>query len=360
MRATAFVLVGALAVLAFVQCTPVPLGDGKRRVIAHELIDEVIVPTLDDVLAQAQAQTAAMSALASAPSAETLAAAREAWRAARVPWKQSEAFAFGPATDLRLAVAIDQTPIDPAKLELLLASPDPITEATIANTGANAKGFHALEYLLFGDDATVLAGFAEPRRRELVVALAQNLEHEARALREAWVGDYAIRMAEPGAANTEFPTIQSVIDTLVNESVFLAEVIANTRLGKPLGVTTGGVPDPSLQESGPSDNSTLDIANELRSIRAIYVGSRTGQGDRGISALIDERSPATDRAVRDALDAADAAVAAIPRPFATALVELRPEVTAAHEAVKELKRVLATEVVGTLGATLKFNDNDGD
>ena len=53
-------------------------------------------------------------------------------------------------------------------------------------------------------------------------------------------------------------------------------------------------------------------------------------------------------------------VAAIPVPYRSALVDQRLEVAAAHAAVKELKRILATEVIGSLGATLKFNANDGD
>jgi hypothetical protein len=35
-------------------------------------------------------------------------------------------------------------------------------------------------------------------------------------------------------------------------------------------------------------------------------------------------------------------------------------VQAAYEAMKSLKRVFATEVLSSLGASLKFSDNDGD
>jgi predicted lipoprotein len=60
------------------------------------------------------------------------------------------------------------------------------------------------------------------------------------------------------------------------------------------------------------------------------------------------------------LDAATTAVAAIPEPFTAALNDSPETVTAAYDAMKALKRVLATEVLSSLGASLKFSDNDGD
>ena len=68
----------------------------------------------------------------------------------------------------------------------------------------------------------------------------------------------------------------------------------------------------------------------------------------------------TDLAVRTAIGDAASLVEAIPRPYRTALVDQRASVEAAYESVKALKRLLATEVVGVMGTTLKFNDNDGD
>ena len=51
----------------------------------------------EDSLATARSLSAAIDALIAAPTADTLAAAREAWRAARIPYQQTEAFRFGNA-----------------------------------------------------------------------------------------------------------------------------------------------------------------------------------------------------------------------------------------------------------------------
>ena len=55
----------------------------------------IAAATYGDSLATAQALQVAVDALIAAPSEETLAAAKSAWLAARVPYQQTEAFRFG-------------------------------------------------------------------------------------------------------------------------------------------------------------------------------------------------------------------------------------------------------------------------
>lgn len=361
-----FVGLGVMALVAaavLVACV-VPLGDGKRRIVAGELTAEIIVPTYDEVVERTSELATATHAFVASPDAGTLAALQAAWRAARVPWKQTDAFRFGPQAMQSLATAIDQVPVDPPKIDAELAGTATLDTAYIGGLGANKKGFHTIEYFTFGaDDAAVLALLTSdalaPRRRDYLLACADHLAATAVQLRDAWVG-YAAQLADPGADNASFPTIKASIDALVNESVFQAEVIADARIGKPMGTATGGTPQPALQESAPSDNSIADMTATLIGIRNIYFGTRTGEPGKGIGGLVIAANPATDRDVRAALATAFTAVEQIPRPYTQALVDRRPEVMAAYTALQDLQRVLATEVIATLGATLKFNDNDGD
>jgi uncharacterized protein len=365
----AFAGLALLVVLSDAACGPVPLPDGERKVLLRELSTNIVLPAYQELDARAEVLRLAVRGLAEAPSLETLGAAQQAWRDARAPWKESEAFAFGPAMELRLAVAIDQWPVEAQRIEDELAGSAVFTDSYVNSLGANRKGFHSIEYLLFSaaGNAAALTSLSGPeraptRRREYLVALADNLRRKATALRDAWSseGGYFTRFTEPGRAESVFPTVKGALDTFVNESVFLAELIADAKLGKPLGNGSGGTPLPALEESGPSDNSGADMLGNLRSIRSIYLGTRDGTRGMGLTALVAKKSPATDAAVRRALEEAMRRVEAIPRPYRTSLFEHRAEIEAAYAAVKELKVLLATEVVALLGATLKFNDNDGD
>ena len=143
----------------------------------------------EDSLITARTLQSAVDALIAAPSAEALEAARKAWLAARVPYQQSEVFRFGnaivddwegkvnawpldeglidyvdasyggPSDENTLAAlnvianpqfelsgkAIDASAITPALLENTLHEADGV-EANVAT------GYHAIEFLLWGQD----------------------------------------------------------------------------------------------------------------------------------------------------------------------------------------------------------------
>jgi putative iron-regulated protein len=350
-------------------CAPQSLPDGERRVALEHTTEHVILPTYAELAASTSELSRLLGDLALAPEDAQLADIREAYLATRAPLEESQAFSFGPAQELRSAAALDQQPVDPAKIDAELEGEAALTPRYLLSIGANKRGLHGIEYLLFPESdaaleqALLAAGEAGARRREYLASAAQIVADSALALQAAWhpsAAGYATKFSEPGAPGSVSPDVQSGLDTLLNQAVFLSEVVANTKLGKPLGAATGGEIDPAAQESERSGASITDALGNLRGVRNVYFGSRDGSVAPSLSSLVRSKSPSADLHARQALGAAEASLLAIPEPLTDALVEAPETVSAAFEAVKTLKRVLATEVLGTLGASLKFNDNDGD
>jgi predicted lipoprotein len=355
--------------LALLGCAPVPLSDGERRVALRGTTERVIVPTYTELAERARDLAERLDELAAAPGLDELQGARESYRAVRAPLGEAAALDFGPAEELHASAALDQSPIDTAKLEVELAANTEITAESVRLLGANKRGLHAIEYLLFPDDdaeleASLLADDeAGQRRRAFASAAASVVVQNAEALLEAWAqgeGDYARRFSEPGAPDSVSPGVQAGLDTLLNQTVVLSEVLANVKLGKPLGVTTGTGVDVEAQESARAGASLSDMRANLRGIQNVYFGARGAESEPSLSTLVRAKSPSADRNCRAALRAAEAALEAVPEPFSTALTDAPERVRAAYDAIKDLKRVLATEVLGSLGASLKFSDNDGD
>jgi predicted lipoprotein len=304
-----------------------------------------------------------------APEPALLSDIRQAYLATRGPLGESQAFGFGPADELRSVAGIDQQPIDTVKVDAELEGTAELTPQYLSSVGANKRGLHAIEYLLFPQDDAELEGAlldvndAGERRRQFLSAAAALVAQNADALHDAWTpegGDYGRRFSEPGGADSVSPDVQAGLDMLLNQAVFLSEVVANSKLGKPLGAATGGVIDPSAQESERSGASLTDALGNLHGVRNVYLGARDGNIGPSLSALVRAKSPATDLRARQALADAEASLLALPEPLTLALADSPELVSAAFESLKTLKRVLATEVLGTLGASLKFNDNDGD
>jgi predicted lipoprotein len=347
-------------------CAPEPLPDGERRVALAHTTEHVILPTYRELVATTDELASLLDELASSPEEVPLSDVREAYLATRAPLEESQAFAFGPAEELRSAAALDQQPIDPAKIDAELEGDAELSARHLRSIGANKRGLHGIEYLLFPEaDAALQQALLDPgeagaRRRQYLASAAQIVAASALELQSAWDPDFGRRFSEPGESFSVSPDVQSGLDTLLNQAVFLSEVLANTKLGKPLGAASGGEIDPAAQESERSGASLADALGNLRGVRNVYFGTRDGSVGPSLSSLVRVKSPSADQHARDALAAAEASLLAVPEPLTDALLDAPETVTAAYEAVKTLKRVLATEVLGTLGASLKFNDNDGD
>lgn len=124
----------------------------------------------EDTLAAAKEMQAAIDAFLAAPSADTLAAARKSWLAARESYGQTEAFRFygGPIDDDKGPEGrINAWPLDESYVDAVRGKPgsglinDPKFRITKADLGrANERGgeenvstgWHAIEFLLWGQD----------------------------------------------------------------------------------------------------------------------------------------------------------------------------------------------------------------
>lgn len=360
----ALAAVGAI-VAVIAACVDIPVGDGPRKRMLRDVAENVIAEDLEELATGAAMLRDAVDALVVIPDQARLDAAQRAWRDARAPWQESLVFRVGPVMEQLFDSRMDQWPVDRARIESEVAGTAELTTAYVAGLGANKKGFHAVEELLFdadGGDAAVLAalttGANADRRRTYVLAAATVLATDAAALDNAWRADggaFVVSVSDIGGAGP-FATVKEATDAVVNEMVFLSELVADVRLGKPMGKQAGGTPQLDQIVSTPSDGAIDDMLANLRGIEAAFDGMDAG----GLGALVERASPTTARRVRNELAAAQAAVAAIPRPFAASVAAQAPQVEAAYQATRALRLTLATEVIAVLGATLSFNDNDGD
>jgi len=122
--------------------------------LAAKVVDNVIVPGYERLNKKASELVEALTALKNNPTAATVTVARNAWRAAREPWEASEGHIFGPVDTLGVDPKVDSWPVDKNQLDGALGGYDPEL-SNIDGFPVTMKGFHAIEYLLFGDGTTL-------------------------------------------------------------------------------------------------------------------------------------------------------------------------------------------------------------
>jgi predicted lipoprotein len=344
-------------------------ADEDRAQMLRDLVANVIEPTYAELAAASDALAEAAGALRDEPSSSTLAAAQEAWRAARALRKQSEAFLFGPGDDLELTGGvIDSPPADGAKIDALITGDLAIDGARVARLGANQRGFPALEHLLFDSGApdAVLARLEEKelgaRRLALIVSLAEDLAAKCHAVADAWGGDdgFGHQLAEAGIDSEIYRRQSDGVDELVTGLLYAAELMVMSKLAKPLGVDSDGQAHPEYEEAPRSDASLDHLRDNLRGIQAIYSGERGAAQGRGLAQAVRAQNPAVAERFESALGEALAAIDAVGTPFRVALIEDRPALERVYEAVRAVKQGVQMELAGALGASIGFGFSDTD
>jgi predicted lipoprotein len=340
---------------------------GERGQMLQNTAANIILPAYRELAGEADRFAAAARQFATSPNLPMLRASRRAWRQTRAAWERTAAFQIGPSERLRTGAKIDWRTIRPDRIESILAGSSELTSPSVAELGANVKGFLALEYLLFDpdrSDAEVAASLAEdPRRRLFLSLLAGDLADNCVQLRDAWEpsgGGFAATLSTAWHGNADYPSIAAALDDIINRMIFLAEEIADTEILAPLGTRSGGVPRPDLVPTWRSDTAKADILAQLDSLSRVYSGTAEAERKPTLSSVVAGISPETDAAIIDTLLSARRAVASIPPPFTGALVNAPKSVSRAQVAVKQLMRYLEIDLVSVLGTTLRFNPNDGD
>lgn len=351
-----------LGVVAFL-----PLACGNTGAPAQDygplldkVTDQVILPESQAFVTQADALVVAVQALSDAPEASSAEAARAAWRDARKAFRVLDALHFGPGYTQHITERIDVAPSDPAGIEALAAGTTPISDSTVSAAGGRKKGFLGLEYLLFSDPGsdgpapTVADDDLAPRRRAVALGMAHEIAKSAHQLGDAWV-PYAEQIKLAGAGGTQYATQRAAVDDLVGGCAYALESIVGIRLAQPLGRKSGGTPDPSLDFTPRSDNALADMQASLSGVFAVYSGD-------GLSSVIRKKSAGLDDSVSTEFASADAALAAIPSPFAGALIDPASLVLVkdAYTATQALKSSWNSDVSSALGATVLVGENDGD
>lgn len=338
-------------------------GDAEvdRRAVLASLADEVFVPHFQALADDSAALDSALRDLVDRPSQEVLADARAAWRAARSAWALTEAMWFGPVMDRRSRSLVGWWPIDADRIDTAIAERESVTAMDVGERFASTqRGLGAVEYLLFDPGRDILSelGSDGSLASDYLLALGQVIREETAAVLAEWTGeDDGVSYADEFAGRAERAFAESLaLADVVRISVFLTETTGDMRLGAALGVMNGEV-DIDAIPGGAAGHALDDLRNAVRSMQLTYVGAEDGLG---VGDLIAQLSADTDERMRAAFDAALEAIDGVPGPLKQTALTNPGAVAEARDRIKDLQRILNTEVVSLLGISVGFSDNDGD
>ena len=270
-----------------------------------------------------------------------LATLKTTWQATRAPWEQSEGFLYGPVDTGGIDPAMDTWPVDVNAMNNILSSGDAITAETL-EANNETRGFHLIEYLVWGINGTKTAADFTPREVELLKAAAEDLQNNTQLLFDGWKtdgGNYGANFINAGQSGSVYISQKVALEEIVNGLITIADEVATGKIQAPLdeGAT--------VEESRFSNNSKVDFANNMRSIQNIYEGN-FGSNDRiGVTNVVAPKNSALDLEIKAAIAEAINAIESIPGTFTQALTNNEAAVINAQEKVAALQTTLQTKLL---------------
>lgn len=326
-----------------------------KQVIANYA--DIVAANYEDALAKALVLKTRVDELVTSPSAQRLEAAKQAWLESREPYGQSEAFRFygGPIDDDEGPEGqLNAWPLDEAYIDYV--TPEVSEAANIINNVAEypeitkdeistwneagsetnvSSGYHAIEFLLWGQDLSTTGPGARPytdyvtgsagtggnqaRRGQYLKAVTELLVDDLTFLVNEWRAGGAYRALFTSDAETK-RSIERIFNSL-------GKLSKGELAGERMTVALENQ-DQEDEHSCFSDNTHRDIVTNALGIQNVFLGKyvrldgSTISG-KGIYDLVASKNQALANEIKSLMEQSVAGAADIPNPFDQAI--LQPE-----------------------------------
>lgn len=321
----------------------ITIDDIDTEAILTSEANDVILATYTELETDASTLNGEIDAFVSSPSAEGLQSAQDAWIATRTPWESSESFLFGPVAEDDLDPALDSWPVDETSIQQVLDGNQEVTPNVVRNLGNNSKGFHTIEFLLFGPNGDKTVNDFTQREYDYLSAATIVLAEDTKTLADAWRDGYAANFAATQVTTAQSP--KAALDVLAEGIEIIADEVGTGKIGTPLSDNTI-----ARVESKYSENSFSDFANNMRSIRAIYTGDYAGNTGPGLDDVVGRVNPELDSRMKAQIEEAITRIEEIPMSFRKAIEQGdTADVQAAQEAIIEVRTIVQEEIRPLIG-----------
>lgn len=276
-----------------------------QKQVLNDFVNTVALPTYASFKDKATTLNNTVIALAGDPTPQNQLAARNAWREVRVVWEQSEGFLIGPVEDDNYDPYMDTWPTDHEQMNALLAGSQELNVAYLESETSDAqltlRGFHPLEYLLWGTDGQKDPSTYTDREKQYMTALAQDILNNVTKLNNSWATDkFGDEIIFPGENGSRYTGQKDALKAIAGALIDICSEVGESKMLEPFSPQ----PDSTITESPYSHNSIVDFKNNITGAYNVYTctfGSATG---KSLSNLVAANNKSLDNELRSLFAAA--------------------------------------------------------
>ncbi len=337
---------GAFIILFFSACHKAEVTvsssdfDSTEQKVITGFVNNTALPQYSNLTNAAVALNNSIQTLNAATTDENLYAAQASWRNIRTIWEQCEGFLFGPVEDDNYDPNTDTWPTDYTQLDSLLASNNPLQLTDIEVLPQTLRGYHPIEYLIFGVGNTRTAANITAREKQYLVSLSADiLFNNVQLLYQSWTSapiDYSEQIITAGSGSITYQTKRDLFLTLVGAMSDICNEVASEKMYNPYVAK-----DSFLTESPYSGNTLSDFKNNIIGIRNVYLGLN---GNTGLKDLIAAKDKSLDNQVQAQLTSAINSFDNITDRYEEAIFYQRVQIQQTMQQLNSLKVLLDNDV----------------
>ena len=329
----------------------------------------IVLPSYQGLAGSANSLDSAIRDFNTGPNATKLGNVQTLFKTAYLAWEAVSAYNYfgSAANNTPVLSALNVFPTNATLIDSNVKVGS-INITAFANTAA--RGFPALDYLLYGAGAGTLTNYttdaAATNRQNYLAAVSADIKTEVTAVLNGWSasGGNFLNTFVTGSGTS----VSSSLGLLINSMDEDFEILKNDRLGIPLGLIPVGVVSPVLPKEVEAYYSGISVqlaVAQLKAIQGIYLGTgHNGNGSGLINYLIQAKAQYNGGLLSDTIKAAFAAnltaLQAVPDPLAQTIQTNPATAQTAFALSQKLVALLKTDMPSSLGVLITYGDNDGD
>lgn len=311
-----------------------------EQTVLNDFTDDIAISQYTDLTTSANNLNAKITVLNTDATDGNLTAAQDSWKSLRTIWEQCEGYLFGPVEDNEYDPQMDTWPTDANQFDSLLASSNPLELTDIEALPYNLRGFHPLEYLIFGEHGDKIASGLTARQKKYMVSATTDIINICNSLYASWTGgsgNFGHEVKTAGDGSAVYSTKQEVFTAISGAMQGICEEVGEGKMKEPFDAR-----NPAIVESPYSGNSTTDFKNNIIGLQTVYLGKN---GSAGIADLVQLRNKSLDTKLKSQITAAINSFGNITETYEEAILDQRSQVQQAMDAVNTLSATIEDELL---------------
>jgi len=341
--------------------------DYDRTALLTNYANSYIKPAYAEYVSKVSELQTEISSFNSSLTVPALQSLRIKWENALLVWQDVAFLEFGPASNISLRAQTNVYPVDVTLIQSNISSG---TYSLSSGSNFDAKGFQAIDYLIYGvasTDADIVAYYTNNANAKTYLEdLVDELKANATAVKSDWNGSYTSIFIANSASNAQGSSLSDILNSL---NLHYEAYVRKGKVGLPFGAFNlfSNQTLPEHVEGYYSNQSLPYVYRSLSSLKTFingnnYITNVSGEGLDDYMSFVNAQtgSQSLQTVINNQFSSIQSELGNINDPLSNELDANTSGVNAVYQKMQQMVGYLKVDMTNALEVLITYQDSDGD